>query len=195
MRNNLFDFEFCYNNGFGRCNNCGGYRYPSCGMRGGINQFPYYNTGARGPMGPQGPVGPIGPAGPPATIYSALVTSTGVITVGATVPLLPQINTSQGEITINTTANAIVLTQGLYLVEYSGVVTGATGDVELSLYVNGTENTTTVSSATLTANTDLATLSGTTLLNISTATTVDVRNSGDVPLTINNLAITITKLA
>lgn len=193
MRNNYFDFEFCYNNGFGRCNNCCGCRYPSCRARGGS---PYlYNTEVRGPMGPQGPIGPQGPQGPSATIYSALITSSGAITVGATVPLTTQINTSQGEISVNATANAIVLTQGLYKIEYAGVGTGATGDVELSIYVNGIENPTTISSSTLATATDFATLSGTTLLNIVTATTVDLRNSGDVEFTLNNLSITITKLA
>ena len=159
-------------------------------------------VGATGPQGLQGIQGEIGPTGATGAtgadgvspiISSALATSSGVANTDSPLPLTEQLNTSSGEITVGT--NTVTLQDGLYLIQYSANVTGIVGTAELSLYNNGTQIPSTESSATLATTTDFATLQGTTLLNAISPTVIDVRNSGTLPFTVNNLSLIVTKLS
>ena len=159
-------------------------------------------TGPQGLQGIQGEIGPTGPTGPTGAtgadgvspiISSALATSSGVANTDSPLPLTEQLNTSSGEITVGT--NTVTLQDGLYLIQYSANVTEIVGTAELSLYNNGTQIPSTESSATLATATDFATLQGATLLNAISPTVIDVRNSGTLPFTVNNLSLIVTKLS
>ena len=153
-------------------------------------------TGATGATGPQGEIGPTGATGADGItpiISSALASSTGTIAVDTAIPLTEEINTSPGDITIGT--NSAILGSGLYLVQYNGSATDLSGLAELSIYNNGVQIPSSESSATILNTTDFATLNGSTIINATSPTVIDVRNSGTQPFGLTNLALVITKLS
>ena len=147
-----------------------------------------------GPTGATGPTGPTGATGTSDTSI-ALATSTGTISQNELTPLTAVINTSDGDILIDTTTNQITLTEGTYHIAYSGVATNATGNAELSLYQDGTQIPSSQSSATLEEATDTASLYGSTVISTTDNTVIDLRNSGASAFTLNNLSFTVTKIS
>ena len=150
-------------------------------------------TGAQGIQGEIGPTGPTGASGETTLATTVLTTSTGELTSDALAPLTEVVNTTGGDVVVGT--NQLTLESGTYVINYSGTVTGTTGTATIALYQEGTIIPSTSSSATLATVDDLVTLSGNTVLNVGATTTLDLRNAGTTTLTINNLAITVTKIA
>lgn len=159
-------------------------------------------TGATGPQGPQGPAGPAGatgatgatgPQGPSGTNDILYANSgTNSVAADATVPLTQAAATAGT--TMSVSANAVNLPEaGIYLVSYfaSGSVT--TGNLDVSLYLNGTLIP--GETITITNSTDVSAAGKTVLINAAAAGPLTLHNSSTGTATLTSAALTVLKTA
>ena len=163
-------------------------------------------TGARGPIGPQGPVGPAGPTGAtgatgetgpigpqgPSGTNDAIYANINTVTVesGAIIPLALNIETADSSMSV--VDNAVDITEdGVYLVSYFADGDVATGDYEVSLYLNDTPFSNEVLS--FVGTTGLG--SKTILLSLSAGDSVALYNTSDDTATLTSASLTLLKLA
>ena len=185
-----------YNGGFN--NNCCNIRY----IRGPIG--PSGPSGARGPIGPQGPVGPIGPtgatgatgpvgpAGASATNDSLYANYTGgQIESEAIIPLT--LVTSTPSSTLSVSGGSVVLPDaGTYLISYYANGSVPSGDLEVSLYLDGVAIPN--ESITITSTPD-ETASGSKTILVTTASggTLSIYNTSDQTATFEGASLTVTR--
>ena len=191
-------------------NNCCNIRY----IRGPIG--PTGATGARGPIGPQGPVGPIGPtgatgatgpvgpagptgatgpvgpAGASATNDSLYANYTGgQIESEAIIPLT--LVTSTPSSTLSVSGGSVVLPDaGTYLISYYANGSVPSGDLEVSLYLDGVAIPN--ESITITSTPD-ETASGSKTILVTTASggTLSIYNTSDQTATFEGASLTVTR--
>ena len=154
-------------------------------------------TGATGPIGPQGPIGPTGATGPigpqgPSGTNDAIYANINTVTVqsGAIIPLA--LNTQTADSSMNVVDNAVDITEdGVYLVSYFADGDVATGDYEVSLYLNDAPFSNEVLS--FVGTTGLG--SKTILLSLSAGDSVALYNTSDDTATLTSASLTLLKLA
>ena len=154
-------------------------------------------TGATGPIGPQGPIGLTGPAGPagpqgPSGTNDAIYANINTVAVasGAIIPLA--LNTQTIDSSMSIFNNAVDITEdGVYLVSYFANGDVATGDYEVSLYLNGAPIANEVLS--FVGTTGLG--SKTILLTLSAGDSVALYNTSDSTATLASASLTLLKLA
>lgn len=163
-------------------------------------QGPIGLTGATGPQGPTGPAGPtgatgatgpVGPQGPSGTndaIYANI--NTVAVASGAIIPLA--LNTQTIDSSMSIFNNAVDITEdGVYLVSYFANGDVATGDYEVSLYLNGAPIANEVLS--FVGTTGLG--SKTILLTLSAGDSVALYNTSAETATLSGASLTLLKLA
>lgn len=143
---------------------------------------------------PRPPIPPIPPVILPAVIgtYNA---SAGIIATGATLPLGTQYYTAGSGATYQA-PNAVTLTDGIYRVSYGADATGTAGIASLSLASGGGALAQSTSTATLAADTDIARLGSTIVVDAQTTpVTLTLVNSGTTDMTFNNITLTATEIS
>lgn len=177
---------------FGPTNNCQNIRY----IRGPMG--PAGPQGARGPIGPmgatgaqgiQGPVGPQGLSGTSDMIFADNGDAT--VVSGATIPLA--LNTATPTTTMSVLNNSVNLpTAGTYLVSYGINGSVPTGNLAVSLNLNGTP----IDNGTITiANSANALSDGsrTVLVTATAPSTLSLVNNSLDTLTVDNATMTVLK--
>ena len=151
-------------------------------------------SGARGPIGPQGATGATGPQGPSGTsdmIYAGLVTDPTTITAGEIIPI--ELITATADTTMSVSANAINLPEdGTYLVSYFINGYSASGEVNVSLYLNGAPLSNENIVLENTAN-SYSSGSKTVLVTTTGAGTLSLYNTSTSDLTASGASITVLK--
>ena len=163
-------------------------------------QGPVGATGATGATGPQGPVGatgatgatgPQGPSGTSDMIYAGLVTDPTTITAGEIIPI--ELITATADTTMSVSANAINLPEdGTYLVSYFINGYSASGEVNVSLYLNGAPLSNENIVLENTAN-SYSSGSKTVLVTTTGAGTLSLYNTSTSDLTASGASITVLK--
>lgn len=178
-------------------------------------------TGARGPIGPQGPVGPTGPQGPigltgatgpqgpvgatgatgatgpvgpqgPSGTNDALYASIGTVTVETDTIIPLALETETATTSMSVVNNAVDIAQdGVYLISYFADGDVATGDYEVSLYLNGAPVTNEVLAFSGTSGVGSKTI----LLNLSAGDSVALYNTSAETATLENASISLLRLA
>ena len=141
--------------------------------------------------GPQGPQGPQGPSGTSDMIYAGLVTDPTTITAGEIIPI--ELITATADTTMSVSANAINLPEdGTYLVSYFINGYSASGEVNVSLYLNGAPLSNENIVLENTAN-SYSSGSKTVLVTTTGAGTLSLYNTSTSDLTASGASITVLK--
>ncbi|MBR5900018.1 MAG: hypothetical protein IKZ38_01345 [Clostridia bacterium] len=155
-------------------------------------------TGATGPIGPQGPVGPQGPQGEqgPAGTSDAIYAGSNTATIGQGDIIPLTIIAQTPDSTMSVAGNEVVLSEeGSYLVSFFVNGSATTGDVEVTLYLNGAplpNEVITTNNSTDTAN---SSASKTILINADADSTLSIYNTSDSDLTLGSATITVLKVS
>ena len=187
-----------WNNSWNNCNRscC----HSSCSNCSGPFWCPRLRTVViRGPRGFPGPQGPQGPQGIPGTSIgasNAFFTSPTAQTIaaGADIPLVNNIVLNGTDITHTAGSSTVTLNAGTYLINWTAAATiPAELSVSAGLTVNGVVNTNSQSTATGTAG-NVANLSGSAIINVTTPTQITLRNLGGESTSFQNVSLSIVKL-
>ena len=151
-------------------------------------------TGPQGPVGPQGPMGPQGPQGESGTNDVLYASNTGaLVDSGAIIPLT--LNAATSGTTMSVNANTVILpTTGYYLISYFANGSVPTGNLEVSLYLNGSAIAGESVSATNVAG-EIAAAGKTVLLNVTAANSnIAIYNTSDSIATLLGASITVMSI-
>ena len=153
-------------------------------------------TGATGATGPAGPIGPQGPAGASATnlIADFYQTNSGVLAIGASIPLVQDNNFAPTDIVLDAGASSITLTAGSYLIVYDVDATSAnTGDAGVALYLNDVLVPKTASNATITGG-ETANMASSFILTVADGDVIELVNTSLADTTYENVNLVVQKL-
>lgn len=159
--------------------------------------------GATGAEGPTGPTGPTGPAGTVPPLSAVASTNVGAQTPAANGPLTFDSDQATTGTAITHTPNSETFTlteNGLYEIHYNTVGTNAntvTPPTSLGTYLanGGTAIPGTTSTATIGADGNTATLSGSTVVNVTSAPADITLAAENANGSYSNSALTIRKLS
>ena len=151
--------------------------------------------GPQGPAGPQGPIGPQGPMGAAATAENAMRYSTGAQTVAAAAALaLPTSVLHTGGAISEAGSSGLTLTPGVYLALFTADCSGeAAGELGAVLALNDAELAYTAARLPAEAG-ELRRLALQTLLELTAAGTLTVRNQTPNGLVYENAVLTVLRL-
>ena len=153
-------------------------------------------TGATGPTGATGATGPTGATGATGALGSSLIAEFGGnSTVDAASPVtLTQIYNNTSGVALGTPATSLTLQAGTYLITYHATLNGTAGTKSLAYYLDGTELSPTVATATLAAENQQVNLSSSHVITVTGESTLELRNVATAAETVVNLNALITQL-